>query len=493
MASLIPDVGNVRPDTAGAGRLYQAAMEGFQRALNAPMERIEKLQAKQLEEDKYNTDLGFKTRAEERLINKEKEDKERVLATNNALATLLDPDKVTSLNTAAGDVTTQNQINMYNQANNDGIVTPQEQALIDARYKEDLSKDVLSNQFADQSVILSGKNSILDAKLKDPNSKEYQAAMEAEFNAAKRKADYSHGLTLAALKRQEERDNKVRDDYVNLNKNVLSLEDSRIIPAHTKDNVVLNQKDIAAFDNNLVSDADKYNAIYKGIVDKGEVKLDPTYKPNPGSSIKIIKDNERILKGQELEEYAHNQAYKQTFGNYDFSKTPKPVLGSINVGETKVKKPVEELMTERLNLIYNSGLPLAQIQALEKQVLGDAKSKKEAKELAKIDAQINKYNLESQRITKDIKSNPTTKVPNQVGEKTSELIGGSDAKSVLNQVNTIANGYNLPLAGLYDLVEQANNMTSTGAFSNVDEDMYKELLASLINQKYGTKISKELR
>ena len=175
MASLIPDVGNVRPDTAGAGRLYQAAMEGFQRSLNAPMDRIDRLQAKQLEEDRYNTELGFKTRAEERVINKEKEDKEKELATNNALALLLDPNKVTSLNTAAGDTTTQNQINMYNQANSDGIVTPQEQALIDARYKEDLSKDVFSNPFADQTSIINSKKSILDTKLKDPNSPEYKA------------------------------------------------------------------------------------------------------------------------------------------------------------------------------------------------------------------------------------------------------------------------------------------------------------------------------
>ena len=67
MASLIPDVGNVTPDTAGAGKLYQAAMEGFQRALNAPMERIERLQAKQLEEEaraeelrRYNQEFGLK-------------------------------------------------------------------------------------------------------------------------------------------------------------------------------------------------------------------------------------------------------------------------------------------------------------------------------------------------------------------------------------------------------------------------------------------------
>ena len=60
MASLIPDVGNVRPDTAGAGRLYQTAMEGFQRSLNAPMERIERLQAKQLEQERYNQEFGLK-------------------------------------------------------------------------------------------------------------------------------------------------------------------------------------------------------------------------------------------------------------------------------------------------------------------------------------------------------------------------------------------------------------------------------------------------
>ena len=153
MASLIPDVGNVRPDTAGAGRLYQAAMEGFQRALNAPMERIDRLQAKQLEEDKYNTELGFKTRAEERLINKEKEDQERLLATNNALALLRDPSKATSIHTPASELTTQNQIDMYNKANSDGAVTPQEQALIDAKYKEDVTRDVFTNPFADQNTV----------------------------------------------------------------------------------------------------------------------------------------------------------------------------------------------------------------------------------------------------------------------------------------------------------------------------------------------------
>lgn len=133
--------------------------ENTRNILQGYVDEQEKEALKAQEQERYNTELGFKTRTEERLINKEKEDKERVLATNNALAALLDPDKVTSLNTVASDTTTQNQINMYNQANSDGIVTPQEQALIDARYKEDLSRDVLSNQFADQPTLFNAKKS----------------------------------------------------------------------------------------------------------------------------------------------------------------------------------------------------------------------------------------------------------------------------------------------------------------------------------------------
>ena len=133
--------------------------ENTRNILQGYVDEQEKEALKAQEQERYNTALGFKTRTEERLINKEKEDKEKELATNNALALLLDPNKVTSLNTAAGDTTTQNQINMYNQANSDGIVTPQEQALIDARYKVDLSRDVLSNQYADQPTLFNAKKS----------------------------------------------------------------------------------------------------------------------------------------------------------------------------------------------------------------------------------------------------------------------------------------------------------------------------------------------
>ena len=171
MASLIPDVGNVRPDTAGAGRLYQAAMEGFQRSLNAPMERIERLQAKQLEEDRYNTELGFKTRAEERDIAKIAEERAKTLATNNALAVMENPNVVTSLNTSASDATTQNQINMYNQANSDGIVTPQEQALLDSTYQKDLTRDVLTSGSADQKSLFDARQAVARLNMQEAENK----------------------------------------------------------------------------------------------------------------------------------------------------------------------------------------------------------------------------------------------------------------------------------------------------------------------------------
>ena len=116
----------------------------------------EELKAQELE--RYNTKLGFEQRKEQRDIDKIQEDKDRILATNNALALLRDPSKATSLHTPASELTTQNQIDMYNKANSDGVVTPQEQALIDAKFKEDLTRDVYSNPFADQSVIFNAQD-----------------------------------------------------------------------------------------------------------------------------------------------------------------------------------------------------------------------------------------------------------------------------------------------------------------------------------------------
>ena len=138
---------------AYANFISKPEFENTRNILQGYVDEQEKEALKAQEQERYNTELGFKTRNEERLIGKDKEDKERLLATNNALALLRDPSKATSLHTPASELTTQNQIDMYNKANSDGVVTPQEQALIDAKYKEDVTRDVFTNPFVDQNTV----------------------------------------------------------------------------------------------------------------------------------------------------------------------------------------------------------------------------------------------------------------------------------------------------------------------------------------------------
>lgn len=484
MASLMPDVGNVRPDTVGAGRLYQAAMEGFQRSLNAPMERIDRLQAKQLEEDRYNTELGFKTRAEERVINKEKEDKEKELATNNALALLLDPNKVTSLNTAAGDATTQNQINMYNQANNDGIVTPQEQALIDARYKEDLSKDVFSNPFADQTSIINSKKSILDTKLKDPNSPEYKALEESLIKQKERELSLRNKYDMAKLgaiqKMEDAKDNK----FANYLKSIAENSTQVFVPGSTTQGVT-NQGEIDNYVNNLTASSNQYNQIVKDFMDKRELELDLGYKPNPGSSVQI--PVKKTITGKELEDYAHEQAFKQTFGNYDFSKAPQAQYGEVKVEDKYVPKTKDQLIEDRLRILINSDLPASHMKSeYEKLVptITGPKTQKEALEVQKLEADILKKEAETKKVMAETGANKKSKdVPKNIGQSTANTIGASDAETLLKQLDTIAKANNIPVGDMYNIVEQANNR-AVESFYNVSEEDHKNFIKNEIWRKY---------
>lgn len=486
MASLMPDVGNVRPDTVGAGRLYQAAMEGFQRSLNAPMERIDRLQAKQLEEDRYNTELGFKTRAEERVINKEKEDKEKELATNNALALLLDPNKVTSLNTAAGDATTQNQIIMYNQANSDGIVTPQEQALIDARYKEDLSKDVFSNPFADQTSIINSKKSILDTKLKDPNSPEYQALEESLIKQKERELILRNKYDMAKLgamqKMEEAKDNK----FANYLKSIAENPTQVLVPGSTTQGVT-NQGEIDNYVNNLTASSNQYNQIVKDFMDKRELELDLGYKPNPGSSVQI--PVKKTISGKELEDYAHEQAFNQTFGNYDFSKAPQAQYGEVKVEDKYIPKTRDQLIEDRLRILINSNLPASHMKSeYEKLVptISGPKSQKEALEIQKLEADILKKEAETKKVMAETGANKKGKdVPKNIGQSTANVIGGSDAESLLQQLDAIAQKNNIPIADMYNILDQANSRAiETGVFDNVSEDDHKNFIKNELWKKY---------
>lgn len=155
----------------------------FEKSLNSIRDKeIEDFKLAQ-EQEKYKNALGFQQRAEERDIAKIAEERAKTLATNNALAVMENPNVVTSLNTSASDATSQNVLNMYNQANADGVVTPQEQALIDSTYQKDLTRDVLTSGSADQKSLFDARQAIQKLNMQEAENKataDYRAKVLAQ-------------------------------------------------------------------------------------------------------------------------------------------------------------------------------------------------------------------------------------------------------------------------------------------------------------------------
>ena len=143
----------------------------FEKSLNSIRDKeVEDFKLAQ-EQEKYKNALGFQQRAEERDIAKIAEERAKTLATNNALAVMENPNVVTSLNTSASDATSQNALSMYNQANADGVVTPQEQALLDSTYQKDLTRDVLTSGSADQKSLFDARQAVAKLKIQEDENK----------------------------------------------------------------------------------------------------------------------------------------------------------------------------------------------------------------------------------------------------------------------------------------------------------------------------------
>ena len=189
----VPEVGSVFADFADRqAKQYQIGLEN------------ERKQA-QIEEDKkrYETELGFKQRNEQRLV----DEVNREQATREAVLANLNPDRFKEARLREIDAAiAQGMTNL----------SPQERAEAEAQANA-LNRVEIGNlelnsardsTLADPSKVLSAQKSRLDIALADPNSDEYKAAQQAEWDSAKRKMDYSHGqaVSLQNLKNKEEQD-----------------------------------------------------------------------------------------------------------------------------------------------------------------------------------------------------------------------------------------------------------------------------------------------
>lgn len=185
----VPDVGGIFLDFA------DRQMKQHQIGLDNAMQ-----QAK-MEEDRrrYETELGFKQRQEGRVV----DELNRAQATREAVQAQLNPEMYR--NARLGEVDTAIQQGLANLSPQERAVAEQEIAKnynIEAsgRYVLDSARN---NVLADPTAVLSAQANQLSLRLKDPNSAEFKAAQQAEWDAARRKMDYSHGLDIAKINMQE--------------------------------------------------------------------------------------------------------------------------------------------------------------------------------------------------------------------------------------------------------------------------------------------------
>lgn len=307
-----------------------------------------------------------------------------------------------------------------------------------------------------------------------------------DHNATQDYRNKSLALEREKMNQQLNKENEESKKFANYLKAVAENPTQVLVPGSTTQGVT-NQGEIDNYVNNLTASSNQYNQIVKDITDKGELELDLGYKANPGSSVKIpIK---KTITGKELEDYAHDQAFKQTLGNYDFSKAPQAQYGEIKVEDKYIPKTKDQLIEDRLSILMNSGLSAKDMKSeYEKLVptVTGPKTQKEQLEIQKLEAEIAKKNAETKKVNAETGANKKGKdLPKNIGQSTANIIGGSDAETLLKKLDTIAQKNNIPAGDLYNILDQANNRAiESGVFDNVSEDDHENFIKNELWRKY---------
>ena len=194
----VPEVGSVFADFADRqAKQYHIGLENERK-----LARIEE------DKKRYETEIGFKQRQEQRLV----DELGREQATREAVLANLNPDRFKEAK--LGEIDTAIAQGMAN-------LSPQERAEAEAQVKANWDRVGSGNYalglardstLADPSKVLSAQKSRLDIALSDPNSAEFKALQKEEWNNKKREYDYKHGLDVAKLNMQKKEE---QDSYRN--------------------------------------------------------------------------------------------------------------------------------------------------------------------------------------------------------------------------------------------------------------------------------------
>lgn len=212
----VPDVGGIFLDFA------DRQMKQHQIGLDNAMQ-----QAK-MEEDRrrYETELGFKQRQEQRVI----DELNRAQATREGVLATLDPKAYQGAKIA--DMENQMRAGLAN-------LSPQDRAEAEKQWAANFNKGATgeyvnrlatTNANVDPSALLSAQVSMQNKALNDPTSELYKAKQLEEWNQKKREYDYKHGLDLSKIRAQR--------DYEKSKENMNIGQASKLLGVSTIGNVV---------------------------------------------------------------------------------------------------------------------------------------------------------------------------------------------------------------------------------------------------------------
>ena len=223
----VPDVGGIFLDFADRqAKQYQIGLEN------------EMKQAKMAEDQRrYETELGFKQRQEGRVV----DELNRAQATREAIQAQLNPEMYR--NARLGEVDNAIQQGLSNLSPQDRAIAEQE---IARNYNRGASGQFVldrarTNEMVDPSAVLKARSDDLTMKLQDPNSEEYKALLASRRAEDKWKADYAHGLAMARIGAEEEKEYKKGQqlaDLLNVNtfKTIEAGDNQRAIDDYNKSN-----------------------------------------------------------------------------------------------------------------------------------------------------------------------------------------------------------------------------------------------------------------
>ena len=474
----VPEVGSVFADFADRqAKQYQIGLEN------------ERKQA-QIEEDKkrYETELGFKQRNEQRLV----DEVNREQATREAVLANLNPDRFKEARLREIDAAiAQGMTNL----------SPQERAEAEAQANA-LNRVEIGNlelnsardsTLADPSKVLGAQKSRLDIALADPNSAESKALREAELDMHSKKLGATSASNFNLFKQQQayadSKEEKEAEKYSKYMQDMFNLSDKKIVPGEGPkviEDGVTNQDAITAYDNTVITESNRFNELFNNYKEKAPTTKSVT-KGSPGTS--VTKKVEVPLSEDEKNKWAYDKAYEESLGKINYNEAPKEIRGRVEVPATpgmSVNKTPQEQILDRVALMQKHGLSATEIKAEMKKILPDPMSKKDKAELEKINAQTMKALAEANKAQNNKGNKKTDKtIPKDIGEKLYDKLGSSDGPATLKKYETIAKSKNIPLQDVYNILDNALQPTTESFwFYNVDEDTYDGRVLNLLKQKY---------